>query len=105
LSHQIIWLVLDDLNNIHKSTVLLKELKQKFHSATSQWVDKVHFVLNKFTGKMGNDLALKPIQLSGYLPYVPQWKSVHSIEQLMSENAFHGHLLQWFYSVKELSRV
>jgi cellulose biosynthesis protein BcsQ len=105
LSHQIIWLVLDDLNNIHKSAALLKELKQKFHGASPQWVDKVNFVLNKFTGKMSNDLALNSFQLSGYLPYVPQWKSVNSIEQLMSENAFHGHLLQWFYSVKELSRV
>jgi cellulose biosynthesis protein BcsQ len=105
LSHLIIWLVLDDLNNIYKSTFLLKELKQKFHGASPLWVDKVNFVLNKFTGNMNNDLALKSIQPSGYLPYVPQWKSVNSIEQLMSENAFHGHLMQWFYSVKGLIKV
>jgi cellulose biosynthesis protein BcsQ len=105
LSQQIIWLVLDDLNNIHKSEAILKELKSRNSTASPRWIEKIHYVLNKYTGKISNDFELKSIRLSGHLPYVPQWKSVHTVEQLMSENAFHGHLLQWFYSIKELSRI
>ncbi|MEX2461358.1 MAG: AAA family ATPase [Paenibacillaceae bacterium] len=105
LSQQIIWLVLDDLNNIHKSAAVMKELKARYTGTSPNWVDGIHYVLNKFTGKISNNFAAKDIQLSGHLPYVPQWKSIHAVEQLMSENAFHGHLLQWFYSVKGLSRA
>jgi cellulose biosynthesis protein BcsQ len=107
LSHQIIWLVLDDLNSIHKSAAVLAEFKVRFSGAPTRWTEKIHYVLNKFTGRISNDFSAKGMQfqLSGQLPYVPQWKSVFKVEQLMSENAFHGHLLQWFYSVKELSRA
>jgi cellulose biosynthesis protein BcsQ len=105
LSQQIIWLVLDDLNNIHKSAAIMKEINTRYSAVSPNWTDKIHYVLNKFTGKVSNDLTAKDIHISGTLPYVPQWKSVHTVEQLMSENAFHGHLLQWFYSVKGLSRV
>jgi cellulose biosynthesis protein BcsQ len=105
LSQQIIWLVLDDLNNIHKSAAVMNEFKARFPGSLPHWMDKIHYVLNKYTGKISNDLAARGIHLSGHLPYVPQWKSVHKVEQLMSENAFHGHLLQWFYSVKELNRT
>jgi cellulose biosynthesis protein BcsQ len=105
LSQQIIWLVLDDLNNIHKSAAVMNEFKARFFESSPHWMDKIHYVLNKFTGNKCNDLAAKGIHLSGHLPYVPQWKSVHMVDQLMSENAFHGHLMQWFFSVKELSRA
>jgi cellulose biosynthesis protein BcsQ len=105
LSHQIIWLVLDDLNNLHKSAAVLKEYKVRFSGSSSHWIDKIHYVLNKFTGKISNDFQARGIHLSGHLPYVPQWKSVNRVEQLMSENAFHGHLMQWFYNIKELSRA
>ncbi|QGQ96677.1 hypothetical protein EHS13_18230 [Paenibacillus psychroresistens] len=105
LSNQIIWLVLDDLNSIHKSMAVRKEFSVRFSGSSFHWMDKIHYVLNKFTGKFSNDFSAQGIQLSGQLPYVPQWKSVFKVEQLMSENAFHGHLLQWFYSVNELSKV
>jgi cellulose biosynthesis protein BcsQ len=105
LSHQIIWLVLDDLNSIHKSTAVCKEFRMRFSGTSAHWMDNIHYVLNKFTGRISNDFSAQGIQLSGQFPYVPQWKSVFKVEQLMSENAFHGHLLQWFYSVNELSKV
>lgn len=105
LSQQIVWLVLDDLNNIHKSEAVLKGLKSRLSVTSPRWIEKIHYVLNKYTGKLSNDFDAKAIHLSGQLPYVPQWKSVHTVEQLMSENAFHGHLLQWFYSVNELGRI
>lgn len=105
LSQQIIWLVLDDLNNIHKSEALVKEIKAKFSESSPRWIDRIHYVLNKYTGRISNDFDAKAIHLSGHLPYVPQWKSVYSVEQLLSENVFHGHLLQWFYSVNELSKI
>jgi cellulose biosynthesis protein BcsQ len=105
LSQRIIWLVLDDLNYVHKSATVFKELKTRFQKTSPQWTEKIHYILNKYTGKISNDLAASSIDLSGHLPYVPQWKSVSSIEQLMSENAFHSHLLQWFYRIRELSRV
>jgi cellulose biosynthesis protein BcsQ len=103
LSQQIIWLVLDEMNHIHKTANLMKELKAKFVNQSTLWTDKIHFVLNKYTGKISNNVAVKGIHLSGYLPYMPQWKSVNAVYQLMSENAFHGHLLHWFFNARKQS--
>jgi cellulose biosynthesis protein BcsQ len=100
LSHHIIWIMLDDLNSLHKSELLLKELKNKINPASMHWTDNISYVLNKYTGKIANNFSARNIKLSGQLPYVPQWKSVQAVEQLMSDNAFHGHLLHWFYNVK-----
>jgi cellulose biosynthesis protein BcsQ len=101
LSQQIIWLVLDEMNHVHKTAHVMKELKSKFVNHSTLWLEKIHFVLNKYTGKLSNNLAAKNIDLSGYLPYIPQWKSVNTVDQLMSENAFHGHLLHWFFNARE----
>jgi cellulose biosynthesis protein BcsQ len=105
LSQHIIWLVLDDLNHVHKSATVFRELITRFQKTSPQWKEKIQYILNKYTGKISNDLAASSIDLSGHLPYVPQWKSVSSIEQLMSENAFHSYLVQWFFSIREMSRV
>jgi cellulose biosynthesis protein BcsQ len=104
LSQQIIWLVLDEMNHVHKTVYVMKELKTRFINHSAVWLEKIHFVLNKYTGKISNNLAVKDINLSGYLPYIPQWKSVNAVDQLMSENAFHGHLLHWFFNAREKSK-
>jgi cellulose biosynthesis protein BcsQ len=101
LSQQIIWLILDEMNHVHKTANVMKELKTKFVNQSNLWLEKIHFVMNKYTGKISNNLAAKDIYLSGYLPYIPQWKSVNAVDQLMSENAFHGHLMHWFFNSRE----
>jgi cellulose biosynthesis protein BcsQ len=101
LSQQIIWLVLDEMNHVHKTANVIKELKTKFVNHSTLWLEKIHFVLNKYTGKISNNLVAKDIDLSGYLPYIPEWKSVNAVDQLMSENAFHGHLMHWFFNARE----
>jgi cellulose biosynthesis protein BcsQ len=104
MSDQIIWMMTDDMNCVHKSILLLNELKLRFHELPQQWSNKICYLLNKYTGKTVNDFTRNNIEISGQLPYVPQWKSVHSAEQLMSENVFHGQLLHWFYNAKETIR-
>jgi cellulose biosynthesis protein BcsQ len=104
LSDFVFWIMLDDLNCLHKSELMLKELKNKFSAASLHWKDNISYILNKYTGKIANNFSNRNIVLSGQLPYVPQWKSVQAVEQLMSENAFHGHLLHWFYNIKEKSK-
>jgi cellulose biosynthesis protein BcsQ len=104
LSDCVIWMMVDDLNCLHKSELMLTELKNKFNNASMRWKDNISYVLNKYTGKLANNFAIRNINLSGQLPYVPLWKSVQTVEQLMSENAFHGHLLHWFYNIKENSK-
>jgi cellulose biosynthesis protein BcsQ len=101
LSDYVIWLMVDDLNCLHKSELMLAELKNKFNIASMRWKENISYILNKYTGKLANNFASRNINFSGHLPYVPLWKSVRAVEQLMNENAFHGHLLQWFYQIEE----
>jgi CO dehydrogenase nickel-insertion accessory protein CooC1 len=88
LSDITLWLVLDELNCLHKTKAVKKLLV-----AISR---EIHFVLNKYTGNISNDFGSADIVLSGYLPYMPEWKSVHSLEPFFTGGIFPDQLMQAF---------
>lgn len=95
---EIVWIVLDDMHCLQKTRLLKDELRARNLEKSIQWSNKIYYLMNKYTGLMRNDFADAEIHVGGQLPYIPQWKSVHSVEQLMSESIFNRHLNQWFHS-------
>jgi len=101
MSHQIIWLVLDNVHCLNKSQYLLEELKLRIMHPSTQFLTKIRFLLNKYIGEPSNNFDAVGMSLSGHLPYIPAWKSVKSTAHLLNENVFHHCLTHWFFGTKE----
>jgi cellulose biosynthesis protein BcsQ len=87
LSDITLWLVLDELNCLHKTKSVMKSVGV---------LSGIHFVLNKYTGTIKNDFGSAEIVLHGYLPYMPEWKTVHSLEPFFTGGIFPDQLMQAF---------
>ncbi|MBP1995238.1 AAA family ATPase [Paenibacillus eucommiae] len=89
LCDHIFWIVLDDLNCLYKTTEIRKALGLS---------NKVHYILNKYTGSAYNDFQSADIIFKGFLPYIPVWKTVHSAEQILSASIFSEQVYGIFES-------
>jgi cellulose biosynthesis protein BcsQ len=90
VSDLVLWMIMDDLNCLHKTVALRKAIA----SQTS-----IHFILNKFTGSLYNDFDSAGILIKGYLPYIPEWKTVHAPEQVWSSSIFSEQIYELFESL------
>jgi cellulose biosynthesis protein BcsQ len=87
LSDHILWMVLDDLNCLHKTKSISKMIGS---------LSNVHYVLNKYTGSVFNDFNSADIMFDGYLPYIPEWKTVHAAEQIVTASIFSDQVMDIF---------
>jgi cellulose biosynthesis protein BcsQ len=87
MSDHTVWIVLDDLNCLHKTKAAKKMIGP---------VSGIHYVLNKYTGSVFNDFAAADITFDGYLPYIPEWKTVHTDEQILSASVFSEQVMSIF---------
>jgi cellulose biosynthesis protein BcsQ len=90
MSDHIMWIVLDDLNGLEKT----KAMMRTFGSQRG-----VHYILNKHTGNVYNDFVSADITLQGYLPYIPEWKTVHAPEQMLAHSVFSEQLFEQYEKV------
>ncbi|MGG1550694.1 AAA family ATPase [Paenibacillus ferrarius] len=76
LSHEVIWLVLDDWNDRFKTQALSREVKLP---------GNVRYVMSKHRGS--------PVQeVEAYLPYIPEWRALASPEQLWTSDIFEQQI-------------
>ncbi|MEW9698820.1 hypothetical protein [Paenibacillus sp. SI8] len=87
LSDHIFWIVLDDLNDVFKTQALLKQIGN---------LHKVHLIVNKYTGKLANDFTGLNNPVKGYLPYIPEWKIIHTAEQIWQSVLFSEQVYEIF---------
>jgi cellulose biosynthesis protein BcsQ len=88
LSDFTLWLVLDELNCLHKT----KSVRKLLGALSSG----IHYVLNKYTGTISNDFGSADIVFSGYLPYMPEWKTINSLEPFFTGGIFPDQVMQAF---------
>jgi cellulose biosynthesis protein BcsQ len=91
LSDQILWLVIDDRVHWEKTDVLMRQLEEMVDKS-GEWLRNVHVIVNKFSGLLLNDREAFPTAVSGYLPYIPEWKAFGAIEALQLRGAFSESL-------------
>lgn len=93
---RIVWLLSDDLPCIRKTDLLLDEYKRRFGAGYSGWLQKVVFAINGYTGGLANGWQWDDARIRGFLPYVPQWKTVNRADQLLSSPVFAAELMKLY---------
>jgi cellulose biosynthesis protein BcsQ len=94
ISDHVLWLLMDDLNCLHKTVALRKAIASR---------TGVHYILNKFTGSLYNDFESIGVTIKGYLPYIPEWKTVHAPEQIWSASVFSDQVYELFSNLDTLT--
>ncbi|MBD0379379.1 hypothetical protein [Paenibacillus sedimenti] len=90
LSDHILWLLLDDLSDMFKTQALYKQIGS---------LQQLHFVINRYTGKHLNDLSVLGNNIvKGHLPYIPEWKSLHTPEQVWQSALFSEQVYDMFHA-------
>lgn len=93
-SDLIFWLVLDDKQSIIKNQKLLKNYVQAKREYNSLEI-RIKFVLNRYLGsEIVNQELKKHFDLSGKLPYIPQWKAVNDSEMFLKSRAFNEEVVK-----------
>lgn len=98
----VLWLVLDDCIHLQKTAELVASWKGEESHRNTFPMAKFTYLLNKSTGHAVNDFSRYGITLRGELPYVPEWKSVAHIEQMVS-TGFAASVVQEFYAQERRS--
>jgi cellulose biosynthesis protein BcsQ len=92
LSDQVLLLSVDDRIHLEKTKRLLKLLTGMGETIDSGAGQKWKLVINKFSGSMMNGADWLQIPISGFLPYIPEWKAFNSVEALQARGAFSESL-------------
>jgi cellulose biosynthesis protein BcsQ len=94
-SDRIFWIVQDDIQSLHKTQVMFTEYIA-LSETNERRRDASIFILNREIGAMINRFNVEGASIQESLPYVPQWKSVSSGEQLLSSLEFKQSVQKLF---------
>ncbi|TVX98216.1 AAA family ATPase [Cohnella terricola] len=87
ISDRVLWLTLDDVQNLRKTEKLLRY----WHEYFADKMYKFAIVMNKSNGnRFVNRLEMPAASEPILLPYIPQWKTVDQPGRLLSVPAFAG---------------
>jgi len=87
-SDLIYWLVLDDIQVLHKTRALFTDYQSQLDTTYNRLIRRVRLILNKRLQTIYNPPDHFGLNLSWYLPYVPEWKNVTSPSQLLASTTF-----------------
>lgn len=103
-SDQILWLLNNDVQSLHKTSFLLEEC-DSIYGEKNDVKKKTMLILNKHTGQSPEGLShfnLPAIQ--HYLPYIPEWKNVQQGSQVLISSTFSDELLSIIKTTDETLR-
>lgn len=87
-SDLVLWLVIDDAQCLQKTRMLLSEFKHFSVINNARLMAQTRFIVNRQLSPQNQLDSQHGIAASGYLPYVPEWKTVNRAEQLFSSSFF-----------------
>lgn len=90
----LLWVLLDDLISMHKNGVWLSHMEKENPEWFRQIMSKSRFIVNRYTGSLGNPLPRKDMTMDGVLPYIPSWKQVQQEELLLCSPIFQREILK-----------
>ncbi len=79
----VLWPVADDCVQLRKTSDWIAGQRKRNGEEARQLLEKVRFLHNRNTGQRLNDFRAYSIEVSGQLPYVPEWKSVACVEGML----------------------
>ena len=105
-SDRVLWLLNNDVQSFYKTNYLLEEMHAFLKDGS--FGERVTLVLNRFIGRMNEQLSDYSLQIDAHLPYVPDWKEISSGEQLASIPIFNkaiSDLHQNFLTIEKIDDV
>lgn len=102
-SNKIIWTLLDNPVYLHKTELLINQLKQLFQNRYTAYEQKLLFIFNRYLGSISNDFSYLNISISPslHLPYVPEWKFINDIDQLYTSEQFNQQILKLYSALSQ----
>lgn len=95
-SDRIVWILLDEQQNLYKTNQLLEEWRDNHKEMFQQFMGKTSYVVNRYTSSLSSYFkTYQDFKISGYLPYIPEWKYVQHNEQIYTSAAFNEQLLKF----------
>lgn len=76
---QIIWIIQDDAICLHKTRIVHKSLPR---------LSRIHYTVNKYTGRMTADTIRHGFEPKFFLPYIPEWKQVTNPVDLVKHRIY-----------------
>jgi len=98
ISDHILWLIQDDCIQWDKCSVRMRQWMDRQEEPA--WSHKCSLIVNKFNGALSSSERKLPLPISGYLPYIPEWKSYARLDIVHIRGTFSESLtsLDWFRS-------
>jgi len=62
----VVWLIQDDAICLHKTNLIVRAMPA---------LNRLHYVVNKYTGRLAIDAGTYECEPSFFLPYIPEWKN------------------------------
>jgi cellulose biosynthesis protein BcsQ len=100
-SDVILWLVTDDIQSLHKTRNLMQEFTRIMNDEYAGIFKKVKFVLNKRLNMLATNPADFGINLTGFLPYIPEWKAINRKEQLLTSSFYNQEVIKLYSSLTD----
>lgn len=87
-SDTVLWPLVDDFEALRKARRVLETWRS--YGSSAEWLSerRLRFVLNKYLGAAANKREQFPGPVARFIPYIPEWKSVHRPELLLHCDAF-----------------
>ncbi|WP_078553032.1 AAA family ATPase [Bacillus alkalicellulosilyticus] len=101
-SYHVLWLVNYDVQSFYKTGSLLEELHSILQDGDFR--EKVSIVLNRYMGSIPDEFADFDLDIEAYLPYVPEWKEIKDVNQLLSTPIFAEYIQKMIQTLIEKSR-
>lgn len=100
-SHHILWLIQDDFQVLDKTKAARARFQQEVIAGNHDADPQIHYILNKYTGHEINSVKQYGFSVAGYLPYIPNWKSVNHVQALTAESTYINEMMKWFLPLAE----
>lgn len=100
----VFWILQDDVQCLEKNRLLLTEYQRVLDKEYAALTQKTKFIMNRYTGRVANNLKEYGFELGGHLPYIPEWKTVSHIEQLTKAPFFNKEVVKLYDSLTEQLR-
>ncbi|MGZ9583594.1 nucleotide-binding protein [Paenibacillus marinisediminis] len=95
ISHDVVWLILDDLPHLNKTVHCWNRIKRENSIPYSAFCSRTHLLVNRYMGAIQNRWCRLDLGISGFLPYIPQWKQFHRAEQWFGSAVFQAAFEEW----------
>lgn len=98
-SDYIFWLLTDDIQCLTKTNRIREYFEERYTEYYGDFSSNIHFIMNKYTGKVVSSLETLGIEVIAHLPYIPEWKSVSQVNSVLDSTTYNKQVINLHHSL------